>query len=68
MAKKGMGYIVEDAKSVNSGVRIRKLYQFLNSYLKNEENMKRNMAALDFENSASRIADDIEKTLKSGRK
>ena len=68
MAKKGMGYIVEDAKSVNAGVRIRKIYQFLNTYLKNEENMKKNMAALDFENSAARIADDIEKTLKSGRK
>ena len=68
MAKKGMGYIVEDSKSVNPAVRIRKIYQFLNTYLKNEDNMKRNMAALDFENSAARIADDIEKTLKSGKK
>lgn len=68
MAKKGMGYIVEDAKSVNPAVRIRKMYSFLNSYLKNEDNMKKSMAELDFENSASRIADDIEKTLKSGKK
>ena len=68
MAKKSMGYIVEDAKSVNDGVRIRKLYSFLNSYLKNEDNMKRNMAELDFENSANRMADDIEKILKSGKK
>ena len=63
-----MGYIVEDAKSVNSAVRMRKLYQFLNSYLKNEENMKRNMAELDFENSSNRLADDIEKILKNGKK
>ena len=68
MAKKSMGYIVEDAKSVNSAVRMRKLYQFLNSYVKNEDNMKRNMAELDFENSANRMADDIEKILKSGKK
>ena len=68
MAKNSMGYIIEDAKSVNAGVRIRKIYQFLTSYIKNEDNMKRNMAALDFENSAARIADDIEKTLKSGKK
>ena len=56
MAKKSMGYIVEDAKSVNSAVRMRKLYQFLNS------------SELDFENSANRMADDIEKILKSGKK
>ena len=68
MAKKGMGFIVEDAKSVNPVVRMRKLYSFLNSYVKNEDNMKRNMAELDFENSANRLADDIEKILKSGRK
>lgn len=68
MAKKGMGYIVEDVKSVNPAVRIRKMYSFLNSYLKNEDNMKKSMAELDFENSASRIADDVEKTLKSGKK
>lgn len=68
MAKKSMGYIVEDAKSVNNAVRMRKFYSFLNSYLKNEENMKRNMAALDFENSSARLADDIEKTLKNGKK
>lgn len=68
MAKKSMGFIVEDAKSVNAGVRVRKLYSFLNTYLKNEDNMKRNMAELDFENSSARIADDIEKTLKSGKK
>ncbi len=67
MAKKGMGYIVEDAKSANPGVRIRKLYQFLNSYLKNEENMKRNMAELDFENSAAKLADNIEKFLIDGK-
>ena len=47
---------------------MRKLYQFLNSYLKNEENMKRNMAELDFENSSNRLADDIEKILKNGKK
>ena len=68
MAKKSMGYIIEDSKSVNSGVRIRKIYSFLNSYMKNEENMKKNMAELDFENSANRLADDIEKILKSGKK
>ncbi|MBO4710859.1 UDP-N-acetylglucosamine--N-acetylmuramyl-(pentapeptide) pyrophosphoryl-undecaprenol N-acetylglucosamine transferase [bacterium] len=68
MAKKSMGYIVEDAKSVNAGVRMRKLYSFLNSYLKNEASMKKNMAELDFENSAVRLADDIEKILKSGKK
>ena len=68
MAKKSMGFIVEDAKSVNAAVRIRKLYSFLNTYLKNEDNMKRNMAELDFENSANRLADDIEKILKSGKK
>ena len=67
MAKKGMGYIVEDAKSANPNVRTRKLYSFLNSYLKNESNMKKNMAELDFENSASRLADDIDKILKSGK-
>lgn len=67
MAKKGMGYIVEDAKSVNPNVRIRKIYSFLNSYLKNEYNMKKNMAGLDFENSAGRLADDIDKVLKSGK-
>ena len=66
MAKKSMGYIVEDAKSANPGVRIKKLYSFLNSYLKNENNMKKNMAELDFESSASRLADDIDKVLKSG--
>lgn len=68
MAKRGLGYMIEDAKSVNSSVRIRKLYQFLSSYIKNEDNMKKSMAELDFENSASRIADDIEKILKSGKK
>ena len=68
MAKKGLGYMVEDIKSVNAAVRMRKLYSFLNTYLKNEENMKRNMAELDFENSANRLAEDIERTLKSGRK
>ena len=40
----------------------------MNTYLKNEDNMKRNMAELDFENSANRLADDIEKILKSGKK
>ena len=68
MAKKGMGYIVEDAKSVNSAVRMKKLYSFLNTYIKNEDSMKKNMAELDFENSANRLADDIEKILKSGKK
>ena len=68
MAKKSMGFIVEDAKSVNAAVRMRKLYSFLNTYVKNEESMKRNMAELDFENSANRLADDIEKILKSGKK
>ena len=68
MAKKSLGYIVEDIKSVNAAVRMRKIYSFLNSYLKNEENMKRNMTELDFENSAGRLADDIERTLKSGKK
>ena len=67
MAKKSMGYIVEDAKSVNTAVRIRKLYSFLNSYLKNEDNMKKNMEELDFENAAARLADDMEKILKSGK-
>lgn len=66
MAKKSMGYILEDAKSVNAAVRMRKFYSFLNSYLKNEEIMKRNMAALDFENSANKLAENIEKFLKSG--
>lgn len=68
MAKKSLGFIVEDAKSVNAAVRMRKLYSFLNTYLKNEDSMKRNMAELDFENSANRLADDIEKILKSGKK
>lgn len=68
MAKKSMGFIVEDAKSVNPAVRMRKLYSFINSYLRNEGNMKKNMAELDFENSANRLADDIEKILKSGKK
>ena len=67
MAKKSMGYIVEDAKSANPGIRIRKLYSFLNSYSKNEYNMKKNMAELNFENSAGRLADDIDKVLKSGK-
>jgi len=67
MAKKSMGYIVEDVKSANQGVRLRKLYSFLNSYVKNDFNMKKNMAELDFENSANRLADDIEKILKSGK-
>ena len=67
MAKKSLGYIVEDVKSVNSNVRLRKIYSFLNSYLKNEYNMKKNMAELDFANSANRLADDIEKILKNGK-
>ena len=67
MAKNSMGYIIEDAKSANPNVRLKKIYSFLSSYLKNEYNMKENMAGLDFENSANRLADDIEKVLKSGK-
>ena len=67
MAKKSLGYMIEDAKNISSAVRIRKLYSFLNSYLKNEENMKRSMAELDFENSGNKLAENIEKFLKNGK-
>lgn len=67
MAKKSLGYMIEDAKNISSAVRIRKLYSFLNSYLKNADNMKRCMEELDFENSANKLADNIEKFLKDGK-
>ena len=67
MAKNNLGYIVEDVKSVNPNVRLKKIYSFLSSYLKHEYNMKENMTGLDFENSANRLADDIEKVLKNGK-
>ena len=67
MAKKSMGFMVEDAKNISSSVRIRKLYSFLSSYTRNEDNMKRSMIALDFENSGNKLADNIEKFLKDGK-
>ena len=36
-------------------------------YTRNEDNMKRSMIALDFENSGNKLADNIEKFLKDGK-
>ena len=65
VSKKGCGYLVEDSGGMV--IRTKKLYSQLMSYIEKGETVKQNIAKLQFERAALKVAEDIERVLLEGR-
>ncbi len=65
LSKKGCGYLVEDSGGMV--IRTKKLYSELTSFIERNDAVKQNIAKLQFERAALKVAEDIERVILEGR-
>ncbi|HNW81274.1 MAG TPA: glycosyltransferase [bacterium] len=65
LSKKDCGYLVEDSGGLV--IRTKKLYSVLTSFLEKGDPVKQNIAKLQFEKAAAKVAEDMERVLLTGR-
>lgn len=61
MGKNRLAHIVEDTGSI--AIRTKKLYRALSAFLSNPDQFRQNYEVLDFQNSAKKLADNIDRCL-----
>ena len=61
MSKKRLAYLVEDTGSL--AIRTKKLYRALSSFIDNSEQLTPNLEAMEFDKSAAKVANIIERCL-----